>query len=332
MTIFITGGTGFVGLAVAERLAEEGEGVILFGAAPPPEYLLRRLPQDRVRIVLGDVRSASDIGAACQGACIDLTIHLAAVTAGPVKERDGPEHVLSVNVEGTAVALKVLARGIRPRRIVVASSGSTYGYIAGGPDGRLNERTASPAPTSIYGISKLASESVALRLGEVYDLDVRVARLGTVYGPWEYPTGVREVMSPQRQILQSLAAGRTAILPRPMKTDWIYVRDVARGLVALARTIALEDRVFNLGGGQVFDLLDWCRAVAERRPGFSWHLAVPGEAANIQCNPPRDRLPLDSRLIAEATGFMPAFDLAKAAEDYLTWFELLPPGSWSEAL
>ena len=329
MTVLITGGTGFIGLALAERLVQEGEDAILFGAAPPPDDLRRRLPANRVRIALGDVRSASDIEVACRDARIAVAFHLAAVTAGPAKEREDPEQVLSVNVEGTAVALKTLAR-IRPRRIVVASSGSAYGSIAGGPDGRLSERTTCPAPASIYGISKLAGEGVALRLGELYGLDVRVARLGTVYGPWEYPTGVREVMSPQRQILQCLAARRAAILPRPMKTDWIYVRDVARGLVALARAMALEERLFNLGGGHVFDLLDWCRAVAKRRIGFAWHLAAPAEAANIQCNPPQDRAPLDSRLITAAAGFAPAFDLAKAAADYLEWFDSFPPRGWSD--
>jgi len=332
MTVLITGGTGFVGLGLAERLAEEGGAdVILFGAAPPPEYLRHRLSLDRLRITLGDIRSASDINAACRGATIELVFHLAAVTAGPAKERDHPEQVLSVNIEGTAVLMKTLARYAHPRRIVVASSGSAYGYIAGDPDGRLNERTACPSPTSIYGISKLAGEGVALRLGELYGFDVRVVRLGTVYGPWEYPTDVREMMSPQRQILQSLAAGRVAILPRPMKTDWIYVRDVARGLIALVRAPVLDERLFNLGGGEVFDLLDWCRALAARRPGFSWRLAAPSEAANIRCNPPQDRAPLDSRRIAEVTGFVPAFDLARAADDYLAWFESLPPGCLSEA-
>ena len=331
MTVLITGGTGFVGLGLAERLIEEGGDVILFGAAPPPEYLRSRLPAGRVQITLGDIRSTSDINAACRGATIELVVHLAAVTAGPAKERDDPEQVVSVNVEGTAVLLKTLARGARSRRIVIASSGSAYGYIAGGLDGRLNERTACPVPTSIYGISKLAGEGVALRLGELYGLDVRVARLGTVYGPWEYPTGVREVMSPQRQILQCLAAGRMAILPRPMKNDWIYVRDVARGLIALARAPTLDERLFNLGGGEVFDLLHWCQAVAARRPGFCWRLAASSETANIRCNPPQDRPPLDSRRIAEATGFVPAFDLARAADDYLAWFESLPPGYWSEA-
>ena len=329
MTVLITGGTGFVGLALAEQLLAEGETCVLFGAAPPPEYLRQRLSADPVRIALGDARSAADIEAACRGMLIELVFHLATVTAGPAKERGEPEEVLSVNIEGTAVLMKALARGIAPRRVVVASSGSAYGYIAGGPDGRLNERTACPAPSSIYGISKLASEGVALRLGELYDIDVRVARLGTVYGPWEYPTGVREVMSPQRQILQCLRAGRTAILPRPMKTDWIYVRDVARGLLALARAPALHDHLFNLGGGELFDLLDWCRTLAERHPRFSWRLATPGEGANIQCNPPQDRAPLDSRRIAAATGFTPVFDLAKAADDYLAWCQSLP-ANWGE--
>jgi nucleoside-diphosphate-sugar epimerase len=331
MTILITGGTGFVGLGLAERIVAEGDDVILFGIAPPPDYLRSRLPGDRVRVAVGDVRSATDIRSACCDAAIDMVIHMAAVTAGPVKERSNPEQILSVNVEGTAVILKTLASGVPPRRIVIASSGAAYGFAAAGGDGRLSETMTCPAPAGLYGISKLAGEQVALRLGEIYGLDVRVVRLGTVYGPWEYPTGVREVMSPQRQILQCVATGRAAILPRAMPSDWIYVRDVARGIMAVARARELEPRLLNLGGSAIFDLLDWCGAVSSRRPGFTWRLAAPGEEANIRCNPPNDRAPLDNRLVAQSMGFQPDFDLATAVDDYLGWLESLPAALWRDA-
>ena len=320
MTALITGGTGFVGLGLAEHLAAEGGEVVLFGAKPPPEALALRLA-DRVRVSLGDVRSEADLARVLGEAAFDPVFHLAAVTAGPAMEREHPRHVLSVNVEGTAAVLDALARQRPPPRVIAASSGAVYGLAEAGPGGRLSVSAACPRPATLYGIAKLASEQVALRLGEVRGLDVRVVRLGPVYGPWEYPTGVREVMSPQRQIMDCIGTGRVAVLPRAMPADWLYVRDAARGLAAVARSPALRGDVLNLGGGAVFDLIDWCRLISGRRPALSWRLAQPGEPATIVCNPAHDRPPLDNGRILRATGFCPTFDASAAAEDYLAWLD-----------
>lgn len=321
MTALITGGTGFVGLGLAEHLAAEGGDVVLFGAEPPPEALARRLPADRVRVSIGDVRSETDLARVLGEVPVDLVFHLAAVTAGPAMEREHPRRVLSVNIEGTAAVVEAVTRQRPPPRVVAASSGSVYGPMATGPGGRLSESETWPRPASIYRTSKLAAEQVALRLGEVHGLDVRIVRLGPVYGPWEYPTGVREVMSPPRQIMDCAATGRAAVLPRAMPADWLYVRDAARGLAAAARSPELRGLVVNLGGGAVFDLTDWCRLISERRPALSWRLAQPGEPATIVCNPAHDRPPLDNNRIIRATGFRPAFDARAAADDYLAWLD-----------
>lgn len=321
MTALITGGTGFVGLGLAEHLAAEGGDVVIFGVKPPPEALARRLPADRIRILTGDVRSEADLARALSERAVDLVFHLAAVTAGPQMEREHPRRVLSVNIEGTAAVLEAVAQQRPPPRVVAASSGSVYGLAEAGAGGRLSESGTWPRPASLYAISKLAGEQVALRLGELHGLDVCVVRLGPVYGPWEYPTGVREVMSPLRQIVDCAAGGRPVVLPRAMPADWLYVRDAARGLAAAARSPELGGLVVNLGGGAVFDLTDWCRLISERRPALSWRLAQPGEPATIVCNPAHDRPPLDNGRIIRATGFRPVFNPRAAADDYLAWID-----------
>jgi len=322
MAVLISGGTGFVGLALAERIIAEGGDAILFGSRPPPDEMLECFPPDRIKVVLGDVRSRNDMRAACRSSPIDAAVHLAAVTAGPLTERNEPERVISVNVEGTATFLLVLAREIRPRRVVVASSAAVYGFAGPGADGRLAEEEARLAPAALYGISKLAAEQTALRLGAIHGLDVVAVRLGALYGPWEYRTGMRDLMSPQQQVLDCVDAGRDAVLPRPLSADWLYSRDAARGLMALVLAGRLGSRVFNLGGGDVFGLDQWCAGLAARRPGFAWRFATAGgESANIVSTLPQDRAPLDNGRLIRAMAFEPAYDLETGLDDYLAWRE-----------
>jgi nucleoside-diphosphate-sugar epimerase len=319
MTILITGGTGFVGLAVAEQVLREGGAAILFARKPPPDNLLRRLPAGKLRIAVGDVRSAADLAAACRDDPIDEVIHLAAMTPGPERERADPQAILSVNVLGTAATLKAMADGPRPRRIVVMSSVAVYGFSSAAPAGAYGEDRTCPAPASLYGITKLAAEQTALRLGEVYGLDVRAIRLGPVFGPWEYATAVRDAMSPHRQVLEHAAAAIPVLLPRPMQADWIYSRDAARGILAVLRAPRLVHRVFNLGGAVVSDLVQWCTAVTAREPGLVWRVAAQGELPNVAYNLARDRAPLDNGRIVREVAFHPRYLLPAAADDYLAW-------------
>src|SRR5207247_1711828 len=76
-----------------------------------------------------------------------------------------------------------------------------------------------------------------------------VARLGPVFGPWERTTGTRDTPSPHLQAARLAAAGRPAILPHPGRADWIYSRDVATGVVTLLDADRPRHRVYNVGAG-----------------------------------------------------------------------------------
>ena len=323
MAILITGATGFVGLAVSAYLLEAGEALILFGNQPPSDELLRLLPRDRYRICIGDIREASDIERACGDDRIEAAIHLAAMTAGPAREAAAPEAISSVNVGGTIALMKTIDRH-RPRRVLHLSSVAVYGIADAGPIGSYAAARSCPRPASLYGITKLAGEQVALRLGELFGLDVRVVRLGAVFGPWEHQTNVRDAMNPHLQVVKTTEAGRTSLLPRAMLNDWIYVRDAAEGIVRVLGAADLgSEHIFDLGGGVSTDLLEWGEALKPYRPGLSCRVAAPGETPNVLYNLPHDRAPLDNDAIARATGFHPRFDLAAAAKDYTAWLERL---------
>ncbi len=319
MAILVTGATGFVGLAVSAHLLEAGESVVLFGNQPPPDQLLRMMPHDRYRLCIGDIREPNDIERACGEDRIEAVVHLAAVTAGPAREMAAPETISSVNVGGAIALMKAMARR-KPRRVVHVSSVAVYGFADPGPAGTYAAGRSWPRPASLYGITKLAGEQVALRLGEVCGLDIRVVRLGAVFGPWEYETDVRDAMSPHLQMITAADAGEPSVLPRAMRNDWIYVRDAAEGIVRmLGAADGGGERIFDLGGGAITDLLQWGEALKPYRPYLSCRVAGPGETPTVLYNLPRDRAPLDNLAIGRATGFRPRFELAAAAKDYVAW-------------
>jgi nucleoside-diphosphate-sugar epimerase len=322
MAILVTGATGFVGLALSSHLAEAGEFVIMLADRPPPDELAKQLPVDRHRIVIGDVRQAADIAGACGSDAIDAVVHLAAITAGPQREAAAPESIAAVNVGGTIAVLKAMAER-KPRRIVHVSSASVYGDADAGPSGSFAAGATFPKPASLYGITKLAGEQAALRLGDVLGLDVRAVRLSAVFGPWEYETGVRDTMSPHWQVLGHAAAGRPAILPRPIRMDWLYVRDAAAGIAAVLGKRGMQQRVVDLGGGAVFDVLQWADAIGRHRSNIVCRVAGPGEEPNVRYFMAKDRTPLDNTAIERETGFRPGYDLQSAAADYAGWLDRL---------
>jgi nucleoside-diphosphate-sugar epimerase len=321
MAILITGGSGFVGLALVEASLSAGDEVVAFDRAPPPPALLARIAHPKLTFVDGDVRSSADLGRALAAAPIERVIHAAAITAGSAREAGDPQAIVDVNVGGTACLMAAVKR-LRPRvtRVVAMSSASVYGLQDPGPAGHFHEDRTCPAPAALYGITKHAAERTALRLGEVFAIDTRAIRMSAAFGPWEYRTSVRDTISPHLQTIEIAAAGGTAILPRRGAADWIYSRAAAAGIRAVLDARQPRYPVYNLGGRFISDLPVWCESLTSAFPGFSWRLAAAGEAPNVAYGMPRDRAPLDVGRIEEDVGFRNKFDPAHAALDYVQWW------------
>ncbi|MBW7973721.1 NAD(P)-dependent oxidoreductase [Bradyrhizobium sp. BR 10289] len=327
MAILITGGAGFIGLALAEHFLAAGRPVLLFDLAAPPADVMARPELTGARCMIGDVRRGSDIDAALATMPIELVVHAAAVTPNEQRERSDARGIIDVNIGGTVNLMeRAVARG-GIRRIVVVSSVAVYGFSPPAPSGFFEEGTSHPAPAALYGISKLAAEQAALRIAHLHNCDARIVRLGPVYGRWELPTSVRDALSPHHQVLQALQNGKEAILPRPMRADWIYSRDAAAGIEAVAMAAALDHAIYHVGGGTLSDLPDWCRTLASRYPDFRWRCAEPGEAPSIVYNLPADRAPLSIARLVRDTGFDPAYPVSVAAADYLAWAKIDCPAS-----
>src|SRR5919198_725750 len=146
----VTGGSGFIGSHVVDRLVAEGAGeVVVFDARPRTDNLAEALERGNVRIVEGDVGDSAALAQAATG--VDGVFHLAVLPLGPCSE--DPRRCLDVNVVGTFNVLDA-ARQAGARKVVFSSASSVYGDT----NETMDESHPLGART-MYGGSKIAGES-----------------------------------------------------------------------------------------------------------------------------------------------------------------------------
>jgi nucleoside-diphosphate-sugar epimerase len=318
MAVLVTGGAGFVGLNLVEALLARGEAVVVFGreALPAPAAAaFARLP-GQLTLLQGDVRDADALASAFAAARIDAVFPFAAVTSGPAREAEDPESVLQVNLLGVLATLRA-ARAAKVRRVIVPSSSAVYGesfhrYPA------MHEDTTPCVPTGLYGTTKYAVERMALRLGELWGMDVIAARISAVFGPWERDTGVRDLIGPHTRIARAALSGQSVVLPRHIPSyHWVYARDLAAGLLHLLDMKDPPHRVFNICSGLSWgaQITGWCDMLATAYPEFRWSQ---GDAPTLAFSDAKDRGQVDIDRI-RATGWAPRFLPDAAYPDYLAW-------------
>jgi nucleoside-diphosphate-sugar epimerase len=321
MTALVTGGGGFVGINLVEQLVAEGERVVVFDQQFPTaarELMTRR--QSNVEIVTGDVRDAGRLDAVFNEFDIKLVVHAAVITSDAAREVRDPKEIVEVNVLGTVNVLRH-AQAANCERVIYVSSGQAYGKTH--DEGlRLYEEVSPSRPEDVYGITKFAAERLGLRLGELWKLPVVCVRLGSVFGPWEFGTGVRDMLSPFLQTAALAVLGKTAVISaREVWRDWIYSRDVAAGISAALRGKSLQHRLYHLASGMDWrgSFAEWCNTLRQAYPRFSWRTAGAKEQPNISFLLSRDRAPMDITRATEDLHFNPRFGPSAAYPDYVEW-------------
>ncbi len=317
-----------MGLNLCEKLLASGETVVSFSQGPMPSPALAdfaRLP-GTLRVMEGDVLDREALRRAFSEAAPTRLIHAAAMTPGARSERTDFRRVMETNVVGTVNVLDA-AREAGVGRVIHLSSGSVYGangFATEDTAGELTEEKPLPLPETLYSISKYAGERIALRYREIWGMNLVAARLGAVFGPWEYATGVRDTLS--APLLTSLLAreGREAVLAGDGRRDWLYARDVSEALAGLLDAPAPNHALFNVASGKVWDATEWCEKLRGRHPSFAWRVAAEGEAANVDLYGSTARAPMAPTRLREETGFAARFGLEEAFSDYMEWMDAHP--------
>ena len=233
-TFLVTGGSGFIGSHVVDRLLAEGAGsVTVFDNRVREDNLADALGSGRVRTIEGDVSDQQALRDAAEGAA--GVFHMAVLPLGPCSEE--PRRCLEVNVTGTFNVFEA-AREAGVRKIVYSSASSVYGDTNETMDEShpLNART-------MYGASKLAGEYFLTAFHDLYGLDYVILRYMNVYGP-------RQEGGLVINVLNRIRAGEppTIMGDGSQSFDFVHVADVAAANVR-AMSSDVSDAIFNVGGG-----------------------------------------------------------------------------------
>src|SRR5882672_8197784 len=242
--ILLTGGAGFIGSHLAEKLLKRGDRVVVLDNFDPyyDEAIKRgnisaALRDSRYRLVTGDIRDAASIDALFKAEKFDAVVHLAA-RAGVRPSIAEPVLYTDVNLNGTSVLLEACRRH-GPGKFIFGSSSSVYGDSNKVP---FSEDDPVDRPVSPYAATKAAGELLCHAHHHIHGLDVTCLRFFTVYGPRQRPEMAIHKFA--REILE----GRP--LPRfgdgSSVRDYTYVDDIIDGV---ERAIDRVDgyHIYNLG-------------------------------------------------------------------------------------
>jgi nucleoside-diphosphate-sugar epimerase len=321
MSVMVTGGTGFVGLNLVEALLARGEHVVVAALDSIPEparATFARLP-GRLTAEIADATDIEAMTTLMRRHAVDRLFPFAAITSGPDRERENPERVIEVNLLGFIGQLRA-ARDAGVRRVIAPASASVYGESFY-HQAILDETHTPCMPTGVYGVTKYAVERSALRLADLWGMDVIAARISSVFGPWERDTGLRDMLTPHWRLACHAVGRREAVLPDHLPDyTWVYSRDIAAGLLHLLDLPSPEHRVFNLCSGMKWGpiITQWADQLAQAFPGFTWRQSSNPAEINTPLTDTRNRGTMDITRIT-ATGWTPKYPPATAYTDYRTW-------------
>ena len=275
--ILITGGAGFIGSNLAERLLREGRRIAIVDNLDeyyPADY--KRANLEEIKAAGGfeyfpiDVRDGARLRAAFSAFRPHAVVHLAA-RPGVRMSFVQPEEYASINVVGTTQALEA-CRQSGVQRFVFASSSSVYGHSTQAP---FREDANITHPLSVYAATKAAGEAVAFTYAHAYSLSVVCLRLFTVYGPRQRPDLAI------RKFARMIKAGKEIPIfgDGSMERDYTYIEDTVDGIVRALDAHGSFD-VFNIGNAHPLrvDAMVDCLARALGKPAARKYLpAPPGE-------------------------------------------------------
>ncbi len=246
----VTGGAGFIGSHLVERLLADGHDVRVLDnfSSGSLDNLAFAGPDDALAIIRGDVRDLACVEAAAAG--VEVIFHQAAMRSVPQSVAD-PLGTNASNVTGTLHVLEAARRG-GVRRVVYASSSSVYGER---PDLPKRE-TQAPAPISPYGVSKLAGEQYAAVWNRLYGIETVGLRYFNVFGPRQDPASEYAAVIP-RFILAALEGRPVEIHGDGQQSrDFTDVDNAVEANVLAADAEAAAGEVFNVGCGGRISLLE----------------------------------------------------------------------------
>lgn len=277
--ILVTGANGFVGSHLVRRLVNDGADVVI---------LVRNLNRargqlgsllDQVRVVSGDTTDPDSIDKAMKG--VTRVIHLAAIGT-PAQDFSLAQELIDVNIGGTANILTAAVRH-SVHRIVHASSAAVYGVSSES----IKCESLVPAPSTVYGVSKFASEQICDIFASQHQLNTVSLRFFNIYGPGQDPHGSSPLVVPR--FIRMLRCGESVTLydEGKQQRDFVFVADCVQALVNATTIDGVPSGAYNIGSGRptaIADLLHIAARELRVKPRVSFQAARRGDVSAAIAN------------------------------------------------
>jgi len=310
--VLVTGGAGFIGSHLVERLLRSRKKVIcLDNFCPFYDPAVKRgnvrpfLSDSGFTLIEGDIRDAPTLSNVFRSNEIDTVVHLAAM-AGVRPSVEDPQLYNQVNVLGTTNLLQE-CRQICLKKFVFGSSSSVYGLNDKLP---FSEDVAPLSVASPYGATKLAGEVLCHTYHHLYGLPVVCLRFFTVYGPRQRPD-----MAVHKFVRLIHASEEVPIFgDGTSRRDYTYIDDIVDGILS-AIDCQCQFEIVNLGRSQTITVLDLVRLIES---GL-------GKRARIRFVPPQmGDVPVTFASIEKAArllGYRPAVSIEEGIDRTVRWFQ-----------
>jgi UDP-glucose 4-epimerase len=330
MLDIVTGGAGFIGSHLVDRLLSDGRRVRVLDnfAIGRRSNLQQHEGNTSLDVVECDVADARRVAELCAGA--DRIFHLAA-RADVVPSIQEPEAYFRANVDGTFSVLEA-ARRHKVRRVVYVASSSCYGI----PDVYPTPETQPADPQYPYALTKYLGEQLAMHWAKVYDLPVVSLRFFNVYGPRARTSGTYGAVFGVF-LAQLLAKKELTIVGDGTQTrDFTFVTDVVDALVTVANSDK-RGEIYNVGSGRPVSVNELVRLLGSppsvhipKRPGepdctFADMTKI---RRDLGWNP---KVPIDQGVRAMMDNMdywrdAPVWTVSSIADATADWFKFLGPG------
>jgi len=311
MRIIVTGGAGFIGSRLVDRLLRDGSEVAVvdnfdpfYPRAVKEANLAEALANPRCRLAELDIRDAPGVDALVQSFRPEAIVHLAA-RAGVRPSIADPGLYADVNVVGTVRWLEAAARLDPKPRFVYASSSSVYGDRDDAP---FRESDPVDAPVSPYAATKRACELLARTFHHIHGLSITGLRFFTAYGPRNRPDLAIASFADRierGETIPMFGDGRT-------RRDYTYIDDIVDGVVrAVDRCEGLH--VYNLGNSSPVELHEMIEAIGEA-------IGKPPRVERLPEQPGDVRQTFADVSLAEAElGYRPSTPFREGLARYVAW-------------
>ena len=305
--VLVTGGEGFIGSHLVERLVREGADVRVLALYNPfGNYgWLDPAVHTDVELLPGDVRDAERVAGAVEGQ--DVVFHLAALIGIPYSYV-APESYVQVNVQGTVnVATACHRHGVE--RLVHTSTSETYGTALTAPIPESHPMQ----PQSPYSASKIGGDMMALSFHHAFGLPVAVVRPFNTYGPRQSTRAViPTILAQLHKGAKQISLGSTS----PTR-DFNYVEDTVAGFLAVAGCDQALGQAVNIGSGREISIGDLVQLLIE----------ITGSEAEVVTDEARlrptgsevERLLCDNTRAREWTGWTPQVSLEEGLRRTSDW-------------